>query len=303
VAASIDRNTLVSFPAPVPRLGLGAWLVKKSARKSLALLSLASGSLGLRDRVAEARVRVLTYHRFGESTRDPFCVGVYDFERQMAWIASRGLAVSLADLRAFLAGKKSLPDGAVLVTIDDGCPSLLTHALPVLQCYDIPAVAFVPAGELTGQPARMDGPESPDARMSWDDLRALARAGVTIGSHAWSHRSLGRLPRDEARAEVERSRRELERRLEQSVTAFAYPFGTRADFSPVTRAILEAAGYDLAFTSQHGAVRPAFDPLTLPRVKVEGGERLWMFRLLVRGGLDAWQLADRALWRLQAAPS
>ena len=45
------------------------------------------------------------------------------------------------------------------------------------------------------------------------------------------------------------------------------------------------------------------DALALPRVKVEGGERMWMFRLLVRGGLDAWSLADRTLWRLQAATS
>jgi peptidoglycan/xylan/chitin deacetylase (PgdA/CDA1 family) len=276
--------------------------VKKGSRKGLALASLASGSLRVRDRLAEARVRVLTYHRFGASVRDPFCVAVDEFARQMDWLSQRGLAISLAELRAFLRDRKSLPDGAVLVTIDDGCPSVVAHALPVLERFRIPAVVFVPAGEIT-EDRHVGGPESADARMSWDDLRTLADAGIDVGSHAWSHRSLGRLAPEEARAEALRSRCELERRLERSVTAFAYPFGTRADFSPATRTILASAGYDLAFTSQHGTVRPTMDALALPRVKVEGGERMWMFRLLVRGGLDAWSLADRTLWRLQAATS
>ena len=130
-------------------------------------------------------------------------------------------------------------------------------------------------------------------------LRELADAGVTVASHGWSHRSLGRMAADEARAEAELSRHALERLVGRTVTAFAYPFGTRADYSPATRAILERAGYRLAFTSQHGPIRPGADPLTLPRIKVEGGEPLWMFRLLVRGGLDTWRWVDRTLWRLQ----
>jgi hypothetical protein len=44
------------------------------------------------------------------------------------------------DVEGFVTGRRSLPDGAVLVTIDDGVRSVYTHALPVLSHYGIPAV-------------------------------------------------------------------------------------------------------------------------------------------------------------------
>src|SRR4029453_13085434 len=99
----------------------------------------------------------------------------------------------------------------------------------------------------------------------------------------------------------ERSRKLLEDRLGGAVVAFAYPFGTRRDFNPTTRQILHEVGYRFIFTSQHGAVRPGADALELPRIKVEGGEGMWMFRGLARGGLDGWALVDRTMWRLQAS--
>jgi hypothetical protein len=104
----------------------------------------------------------------------------------------------------------------------------------------------------------------------------------------------------EVEYEARRSREVLERRLERRITAFAYPFGTWADFNPSTTAILERSGYTCAFTSQHGAVRSGMNIYTLPRVKVESGEGMWLFRLLTRGGLDNWCWVDRTLWRLQA---
>jgi hypothetical protein len=41
------------------------------------------------------------------------------------------------------------------------------------------------------------------------------------------------------------------------------------------------------------------DLARLPRVKVEGGEPLWMFKLLCQGGMDVWRLFDNTLWRFQ----
>lgn len=63
-------------------------------------------------------VRVLTYHRFGESRRDPWCVSAEVFESQVRWLAEQGLAVSLDDVLEFARGEKGLPDGAVLITTD-----------------------------------------------------------------------------------------------------------------------------------------------------------------------------------------
>lgn len=275
------------------------WALKKLARKSLAAAAWLSGALLLR-RLGRGRVRVLTYHRFGDATRDPFCVREADFERQMEWLSRSGLAVSLSDLDEFLAGRRTLPRDAVVVTVDDGCPCLFSRALPIAKRHGIPLVAFVPAGEVTSVRGRAPL-DSPDARVTSDELAALAAEGIVIGSHACTHRSLGRLAVDAVRSEAEQSRTALERVTGKPVTAFAYPFGTRADYNATTTEILRAAGYRFAFTSQHGAIAAGDDPLELPRIKVEGGEGLWMFRAIVHGGLDGWRVIDRFLWRVQAA--
>jgi peptidoglycan/xylan/chitin deacetylase (PgdA/CDA1 family) len=274
------------------------WLAKKAARSGMAIATRPLRAWN----GASAQVRVLTYHRFGAARRDAFCVGVADFEQQMAWIAERGLAVSLAEIEAFVAGRTAIRPGSVLVTVDDGCPSLCAGALPVLRRHAIPAVAFVPAGELLdGDGPRPGGAETSESRITWGQLEAAVAAGLTVGSHGFTHRSLGKMSRAEAVEQAERSREILERRTGQRVTSFAYPFGTRADFSTGTAEVLRAAGYQTAFTSQHGVVRTGSDPLELPRVKVEGGEPFWMFRLLLDGGLDGWRWVDRTMWRVQAS--
>jgi len=318
-----------------PACGPMRWLAKKAARKGLAVGAWACSGLSLehnrgcgRGQGTKPRVRVLTYHRCGARARDPFCVSAEMFEAQMRLLSQQRRAVSLADLEAFLAGDKSLPEGAVLVTVDDGCRSVLTEMLPVWRRCGVPAVVYVNPGligahesqpahalatrpeqgpqDLSGQTApaaacvRTDAAAS-EPLMTWDELGTLVEAGLTIGSHGLTHRSLGRMSEQEAREEAVCSRELIERRLGVEVRSFAYPFGTRADFSPATRRVLAEAGYTTAMTSQHGAITPDEAALELPRIKVEGGEGLWMFRLLCCGALDAWRVVDRNLWRLQAA--
>jgi peptidoglycan/xylan/chitin deacetylase (PgdA/CDA1 family) len=277
------------------------WRLKKAGRTGLTLASLA-----WRFPIGRAPgVRVLTYHRFGAAARDPFCLDPHVFEAQMRWLARNERLVSMSEVEQFIAGTRTLPDESILVTIDDGCESLHTVGLPILRDYAVPAVAFIPAGRIApaaNRPAAGDeGAAEP--YLTWRQLEALSTAGIRVGSHAMTHRSLGPMSLAEARAEIAESREILEQRLGQAVTVFAYPFGTRADYSAGTAALLTEAGYHAAFTSQHGAVRAGADPFALPRIKVEGGEPAWMFHHLCSGALDGWRWVDRTLWRLQSRPA
>jgi peptidoglycan/xylan/chitin deacetylase (PgdA/CDA1 family) len=263
------------------------WLMKKTARMGVAAMTALPALAGPAwDRAP--RVRVLTYHRFGPAKRAPFTVSAEDFERQMSLLAKTGKAISLDELRAHVAGERRVADGSVLVTTDDGDPSVLGVAAPILKRHGIPSVAFV----LGGRPAGFD-------LMSDAELRALPQFGIEAASHSVSHRSMARLPPAEARREARESRARLEDVMGRPVTAFAFPFGTRADYSPEVCGILAEEGYDLAFTSQHGAARPGSEPMMLPRVKVESGDPAWLFPLLCRGAMDAWRLVDVGLQGLQ----
>jgi len=277
------------------------WQIKKLTRKSMALGSWATGYVAAANACSEPVVRVLTYHRFGRAARDPFCIDPVAFEEQMGYLADRRLAVSLSEFEEFVSGKTKLRPGAVLVTIDDGFRSLYTTALPILRHYAIPAVAFVTIGLVRAGDAQSVVATEPEDYLTWDDLEVLLKSGVTIGSHGWTHQSLGRMSDPEIEEQAVLSFKMIEQRLGCPIISFAYPFGTRADFNARTAEILRRTGYRLAFTSQHGPVLSGMEPFCLPRVKVEGGEALWLFRLLVRGGMDNWRWIDRALWRWQAS--
>lgn len=92
----------------------------------------------------------------------------------------------------------------------------------------------------------------PDLLMTWDDVRAWQRGGMTVGAHGCSHAILARVPEDRARGEIVTSKACIERELNQAVTAFAYPNGQRHDYEPVHQRLLAEAGYQMAFTLNPG---------------------------------------------------
>jgi peptidoglycan/xylan/chitin deacetylase (PgdA/CDA1 family) len=271
------------------------WVTKKVARRSVMAVGALSALFNIRSS-GRPRIRAITYHRFGNALRDPFCVTRHAFEGQMRWLAEHGLAVSLDDVLAFMRGERVFRDGSVLVTIDDGYRSVYTEALPIMREYRIPAVAYVTTS-LVGH-GGVEG-NHPEPFMTWDQIGRLIEGGVTIGSHAHTHRSLGQMRLDEAREEAQRSRESIERNLGRETRSFAYPFGMLPDHSRDTARVLAEAGYTTVFTSLHGPIVKGVDPTRLPRVKVEGGEDLWQFRLLCQGAMDVWRMVDGTLWHLQ----
>ena len=270
------------------------WGVKKAARRVMVLGSLLSGSLGLRRLLRRGPVvRVLTYHRFGDAERDPWCVSANDFESQMRWLAEKRLAVSLDEVLRFVRGELELPDGAVLVTMDDGFSSVLHIAAPIMQRHGIASVAYVTTGFVGSTSV------SGERYLNWGEVAQLPAAGINVGSHAHTHRSMAQLSAAEALDEAQRSKQLLEQHLGAPVQSFAYPFGMRPDENPQTARMLVGTGYRSVFIAQHGTLRRGADTARLPRVKVEGSEPLWMFKLLCRGGMDGWKVFDDTLWQLQ----
>jgi peptidoglycan/xylan/chitin deacetylase (PgdA/CDA1 family) len=158
-------------------------------------------------------------------------------------------------------------------------------------------VAFVTAG-LVGAPGSPGG-DHDEPFLSWSQLAELHRAGVSIGSHAFDHKSLARMSPEDAAAQALRSRERIEQKLGVAVPSFAYPFGMRADFDARTDRLLSEAGYAIAFHALHGAIAAGDAPISLPRVKIEGGESLRMFRWSCDGAMDAWRVVDDALGRLR----
>lgn len=264
-------------------IGAKRWMAKKGAR-----LAVASASLPLTLLPAHAnRLRVLTYHRFADEARSPFSVSPAVLDRQMAYVARKRLAVGTDAALAVVEGRAA-NRRAVLVTMDDGDPTVIRDAAPVFERHRIPYAVYV-------VPGRIGRPE----HMSVAELRTLADLGVEIGSHTMTHRSVTSLSPRALAQELVESKKAIEDITGRAVTSFAYPFGTLRDFDRRAADALREAGYRLAFTSQHGALAAGQDAMMLPRVKIEGGDADWMFRAACSGALDQWRLIDAGLSGLQ----
>jgi peptidoglycan/xylan/chitin deacetylase (PgdA/CDA1 family) len=131
-----------------------------------------------------------------------------------------------------LQGKIALPAGAVVITFDDGWLDQYEFAFPILQQHHFTATFFIYTNAIgNGQ-----------AFMTWDELRQLQQAGMTIGAHSRTHPKLT-APNVSLNDEIAGSRADIQRNLGVSPDLFAYPYGL---WDRRVVAAVQAAGFRAA---------------------------------------------------------
>jgi peptidoglycan/xylan/chitin deacetylase (PgdA/CDA1 family) len=91
--------------------------------------------------------------------------------------------------------------------------------------------------------------------MTWDQVRALARAGMDVESHGRRHRVLKTLDNDMLADELAGSRADLEAALGRPVRAVAYPVGRSIAREARIRDAIASAGYRIGLTNASGVNR------------------------------------------------
>ena len=94
-----------------------------------------------------------------------------------------------------------------------------------------------------------------DLLMGWDQVRALARAGMDVESHGRRHRVLQTLDDESLADELGGARQDLEAQLGRPVRAVAYPVGRRIHSQQRIRSALIAAGYKIGMSNCSGVNR------------------------------------------------
>lgn len=232
--------------------------------------------------------RVVTrerYDRFTGSERI-FSIAEDSFEEQMRWLRESGHSfVTLDQLEGFLKEGSALPERPVCITFDDGCESVYSHALPILQRLGIPSVVFV---TLDPDAWIFHEGEYVERRLLPDEIKACAAGGIAIGSHAVSHRGLNEMTRDEVLAELVDSREELTRLAGEPVRHFAVPLNF---YNRSTLELCKEAGYGTVSTSDNGTSNAGTDPYRIKRFIVEGSYDLTAFR----GSLEPRRIVQRRI--------
>ena len=197
---------------------------------------------------------ILQYHRFGESDLPSTNIKLAQFDAHLAYLKSGGYTVlPVPHIAAALRAGQPLPDKAVGITIDDAAKSVIREAWPRLREAGFPFTLFVATDAIAQQRVRS---------MSWDDIRTLANAGVTIANHSSSHEHLWRFGLATARRDVASAQTRFEAELGFSPPLFAYPYG---EYNLALRGLIEELGFEVAFGQNSGVAGKRADLLTLPR--------------------------------------
>lgn len=210
---------------------------------------------------------VLVYHRFAGELKpgqERIDLDPGRFRRQLLLLRALGFKpLTLREQLAFHSGARNdLPRRRFVVTVDDAMADAVE---PLRRAARLAPQLFVPTAEVGKTAHWVDG----EPVASWDEVRGLASAGVTIGSHTRHHRCLTQLGSVEREVELVGSLAELREEVPGAVPVIAYPNGDHDD--AVCTAAREA-GYALAYTTEKGRNGAATDPFRLRRVSVHAAD-------------------------------
>jgi peptidoglycan/xylan/chitin deacetylase (PgdA/CDA1 family) len=120
--------------------------------------------------------------------------------------------------------------------------------------------------------------------LKWEDVEFLQASGlISFGSHTHTHPILSRCPISRQREELLKSRDMLLEHLDNA-DLFAYPNGTKSDFTGDTKRLLAELGYKCALSAIRGVNSSTSDPYELRRIDNGAGTAFADFRV----GLLGW---------------
>ena len=241
------------------------------------------------------RLPILMYHRVGTppvgSKLADLWVSPDELQAQLGYLKAGGWSPMLfSELRKVLASGHPFPPKPILVTFDDGYANNYETGFPILKRLGVKAGIFLVHETMGRHNAWHDPAGEPWVpMMSLSQAREMQDSGlVEFGSHTMRHPRLTRVSLEEARWEIEESRRRLEKDLGREISAFAYPYGAGAKDEKL-RALVRGAGYAFDFGTRPGATRLpwAFESGAFRRLFVPGGAPLWRFKLSL--ALEPWR--------------
>jgi peptidoglycan/xylan/chitin deacetylase (PgdA/CDA1 family) len=198
-------------------------------------------------------------------------VKIGDFRAQMSYLAAHAYAtVSLADVYLAMAGLKELPPKPVVLTFDDGGVDNYEVAFPILKAFGFTATFFV----ITGPADR-----GKEGQMTWDQLREMAGAGMSIQSHTVSHPDLRGVSKARLEAELVDSRQAIAAAIGEPSYVLCYPAGA---YNARVIEAARAAGYVMAVGTDKGTGVDPAGVFKLKRRRVEPFTTLAGFERLLR---------------------
>jgi peptidoglycan/xylan/chitin deacetylase (PgdA/CDA1 family) len=315
-----------SDPSLVPETQIGSWFDagyrRRIARRAALLLPdpvrgpvlrSAGGAFwsGVRARASTSEWQALTrssyvallYHRLagdGKPGQEKLDVAPKRFAMHLRLLRRLGFhPLTAGDLLAFHSGKLgSLPERSFALTFDDGTADCRE---PLLDALSAAPQLFVPTAELGGRAHWLDG----ERVLGWEEVAALAEAGVAIGAHGRRHRRLEGLEPQELADELEGSLADLRAHLAAPLLVVAYPHGSNDE---LVRMTAWRASFQAAYSTEKGRNGRGTNRYALRRISVYGYDGrvalLWKASTgeAIPNWWEAWRGVRRRLLRRARRP-
>jgi peptidoglycan/xylan/chitin deacetylase (PgdA/CDA1 family) len=207
-------------------------------------------------------VPILIYHSvrphllFETELLNRYTVSPAAFEKQLQYLkANNYTVVGLDYLDDALIEKIELPPKTVVLTFDDGWQNQYVYAFSLLKKYGYTATFFVYTDAIGNR-----------GFLTWDEIKEMDNAGMTIGGHTESHPYLAQIDDPGTlREEISGGKKIIDSNLGRPTTLFAYPFGY---YNDQIIKIVKEAGYTLARSTHKGAYHTPDDLYKLKGIEV-----------------------------------
>lgn len=103
--------------------------------------------------------------------------------------------------------------------------------------------------------------------LSWEEAKAMQKAGMILGGHSHHHRPLSGLDQEELARDLTACRTLLSARLHpQAQWPFCYPYGKRDSFNEAAVRHLERMEFACSFSTESGSNHPGADRFAIRRL-------------------------------------
>ena len=161
-------------------------------------------------------------------------------DRELAYLHDNKYnVISLTELYKYFDDGVPLPPKPIVLTFDDGWKNQYIYAFPLLKKYGFTATFFIFTNAIGHKNF-----------LSWDQVKEMNDAGMTIGGHTKTHPYLTRISDPTLlEKEISGGKQIIEEHLGHPIDTFAYPFGL---YNATTTRAVAKAGYKTARTSRPG---------------------------------------------------
>ena len=224
---------------------------------SLILSMLAAGGVQTtfaQDNEGVTYASVIMYHRFGEDRYPSTNTTIEQLESHIAYLQEGGFTImALPEIIERFQSGRTVPDRTVAISIDDAYLSVYEEGWPRFRDAGFPITLFVATGPID---------RNLRGYMSWDQLRELQAAGVSIGSQTNSHPHMHRISIDAVKEELSSSNQRFIDELGLRPELFAYPYG---EYNLEVIEAVKEAGFIAAFGQNSGIMHKDDLLYELPR--------------------------------------